>query len=192
MDVDVGGRLAMYATLALVFVTGPLAVGHTRTNLYVTVALAASAFISGFLTIWLDGGPVWVIVFVTGCLFFTYLAVLTSREILFQDRPVDTEVLWGAVNVYLLIGLSFAYLYSLMSAWDSDLFVGKFMEAPLRDQMHGFICFSFATLTTLGFGDITPNDPFVATITVIEAVIGQLYLAILIARLVGLYIAQRR
>lgn len=67
------------------------------------------------------------------------------------------------------------------------MFVGKITNAPLRDQMYGFVYFSFVTLTTLGYGDITPNNIVVGTATYFEALIGQLYVAIMIARLVGLY-----
>ena len=67
------------------------------------------------------------------------------------------------------------------------MFLGKIMDAPLRDQMYGFVYFSFITLTTLGYGDITPNNIVVGTVTYMEALMGQLYVAIMIARLVGLY-----
>jgi hypothetical protein len=55
----------------------------------------------------------------------------------------------------------------------------------------GFIYFSFVTLTTLGYGDITPSQTWVSTLNYLEAVIGQLYVAIVIARLVSLYLAKR-
>jgi hypothetical protein len=96
------------------------------------------------------------------------------------------------VNVYVLIGLSFAFLYSVLALSSPDAFVGKFMSEPLRDQLLGFVYFSFVTLTTLGYGDITPNNTFVGTLTYLEALVGQLYVAIMIARLVGLYISSQK
>ena len=92
-----------------------------------------------------------------------------------------------AVNVYILVGLFFAFLYAAVAFADPQMFVGKITNAPLRDQMYGFVYFSFVTLTTLGYGDITPNNIIVGTLTYMEALIGQLYVAIMIARLVGLY-----
>ena len=96
-----------------------------------------------------------------------------------------------AVNVYVLIVIFFAFFYAVLSLLEPNAFIGKFMDQPLRDQVFGFVYFSFVTLTTLGFGDITPSGAFVATLTYLEALIGQLYVAIMIARLVGLYLTRR-
>jgi hypothetical protein len=74
--------------------------------------------------------------------------------------------------------------------FEPGLFDGKFMDHALQDQLMGFIYFSFVTITTLGYGDITPTTTGVATLTYLEALIGQLYIAIMIARLVGLYAAR--
>ncbi len=90
----------------------------------------------------------------------------------------------------MLIGLCFAFAYAALSLFEPNLFSGKFMDEASRDQLRAFIYFSFVTMTTLGYGDITPNSMGVGTLTYIEAVIGQLYVAIMIARLVGLYISR--
>ncbi len=62
----------------------------------------------------------------------------------------------------------------------------------MRQQLVGYVYFSFVTLSTLGYGDITPGNLLTGTFTYIEAILGQLYLAIMMARLVGLYIANRQ
>ena len=82
-------------------------------------------------------------------------------------------------------------LYAAIAVYDPTAFTGKFMDSPLRDQIYGFIYFSFVTLTTLGYGDITPNNIMVGTLTYMEALFGQLYVAIMIARLVGLYAVKK-
>jgi len=126
-----------------------------------------------------------------GILFFGFLALLISKELLTDDTAVDSETLWGAVNVYVLIGLCFAFAYAALATFQPDLFTGKFIDQSSREQLFGYIYFSFVTLTTLGYGDITPNSTGVATLTYLEAVIGQLYIAIMLARLVGLYITRK-
>ncbi len=188
---EFGGRAVMYTVLALVLITGPLAVATTKSSLYGSFALAVLVLATGILSVFAKETIFWGVSTLFGILFFGYVAALVMKELLFKSRPVDAEVLWAAINVYLLIGVAFSFLYAFSAIIDPELFIGKFMDEPLRDQVYGFVYFSFVTLTTLGYGDITPNQPFVATLTFIEALIGQLYLAILIARLVGLYIAQR-
>jgi len=186
-----GSRLLMYGVLTLVFVTGPLAVARTRISLWATCVLALFVLVPGVASG--IGGYEWAlkVSILVGVAFFGFLAGLVSKELLFEDTDVTSETLWAAVNVYVLIGLSFAFLYSALSLLGPDVFVGKFMNEALRDQLHGFVYFSFITLTTLGYGDVTPNGAFVGTLTYLEALVGQLYVAIMIARLVGLYIVRR-
>ncbi len=117
--------------------------------------------------------------------------MLLVYELLIDDAKVDAETLWAAVNIYVLLGLCFAFWYAALSQFEPGLFEGKFVNEPLRDQLRGFIYFSFVTITTLGYGDITPRTMGAATLTYLEALIGQLYIAIMIARLVGLYAARK-
>ncbi len=185
------GRILIYGVLTLVFITGPLAVARTRLTLMLTFALALLVLLPGVLAIVGNVEIAYRVSLFAGILFFCFLALLIGRELLVDDSAVDSETIWAAVNVYVLIGLCFAFLYAALALFDSNLFVGKFMDESLRGQLMGFIYFSFVTLTTLGYGDITPNATGVATVAYLEALLGQLYLAIMIARLVGLYIAAR-
>lgn len=185
-------RLITQLVLVFVFITGPLAVARTQLTLAITGIFAVIVFLLGIGSVL--GGLDWVTALsaLVGFAFFAFLAWLVTRELLFDVSEVTGETLWAAVNVYVLIGLSFAFLYSVMSLANPDAFVGKFMSEPLRDQMLGFVYFSFVTLTTLGYGDITPNNTLVGTLTYLEALIGQLYVAIMIARLVGLYVSKQK
>jgi hypothetical protein len=184
-----GAHIVMYGALAMIFVAGPLAVSRSRSSLYFTGFLAVCMLPLGLYSVVID--EMHPAAIVLGVIFFAFLAGLVLRELLFVSNEVDEETLWMAVNVYLLIGLVFAFTYAVIAVFEPTAFVGKFMDQPLRDQLYGFIYFSFVTMTTLGYGDLTPNNTFVGTLAYIEALIGQLYLAIMIARLVGLYIARR-
>ncbi len=185
-------RLMTQLVLVFVFITGPLAVARTQLTLAITGLFAVVVFLLGIGSVL--GRTDWVTALsaLVGFAFFAFLAWLVTRELLFDVSEVTAETLWAAVNVYVLIGLSFAFLYSVLSLENPDAFVGKFMSEPLRDQMLGFVYFSFVTLTTLGYGDITPNNTLVGTLTYLEALIGQLYVAIMIARLVGLYVTRQK
>ncbi|MDH3641498.1 MAG: ion channel [Gammaproteobacteria bacterium] len=186
-----GSRLMIYSALALVFITGPLAVARTRVSFRATCVLALLVLVPGVASAVGDHEWAFKASILVGVVFFAFLAALVSKELLFEEADVTAETLWAAVNVYVLIGLGFAFLYAALSLFGPDVFVGKFMDQTLRDQLQGFVYFSFVTLTTLGYGDITPNSAFVGTLTYLEALVGQLYVAIMIARLVGLYIARR-
>lgn len=186
-----GSRLMIYGALTLVFITGPLAVARTRMSFHATCVLGLLALVTGVASAIGDYEWAFKASILVGVVLFAFLAVLLSKELLLKESDVTSETLWAAVNVYVLIGLGFAFGYAALSLFGLDAFTGKFMDQALRDQLHGFVYFSFVTLTTLGFGDITPRGAFVGTLTYLEALIGQLYVAIMIARLVGLYIARR-
>lgn len=191
LTANMGSRLIMFSVLILVFITGPFAVARTRLSFLVTCGLALLVFIPGIASA--IGGYEWSfrLSIVAGVMFFGFLAGLLAKELLLDEKEVNSETLWAAVNVYVLIGLCFAFFYASVSFVEPNSFIGKFMDQPMRDQVLGFVYFSFVTLTTLGYGDITPSGVWVATLTYLEALIGQLYVAIMIARLVGLYLTGR-
>jgi len=177
----------MYSILTLVVITGPLAASRGIASLIFTFTLAFLMLVLGLFSTVLDGVGYGLFSHILGILFFGFLSGLLLRNLLFTSEKVNAETLWMAVNVYILVGLFFAFLYAAIAFADPQMFVGKITDAPQRDQMYGFVYFSFVTLTTLGYGDITPNNIVVGTVTYFEALIGQLYVAITIARLVGLY-----
>lgn len=179
------GRLLMYAVLSAVFITGPLSASRTRAELWVTCGLALLVLSSGLMSYLFADAAVIATAF--GVLFFGLMARQVGRQLMEVNSEVNTQTLWTAINFYILIGLFFAFLYAAVAIYDHHAFVGKFMDQPLRDQLYGFVYFSFVTLTTLGYGDITPNNVVVGTFTYMEAIFGQLFIAIMVARLVGLY-----
>jgi len=99
---------------------------------------------------------------------------------------VHTEQLYAALSAYLLIGICGGVIFATLSAYQpsSMLIGGQAARAGLG--MGGAIYFSFVTLATLGYGDITPASSVMRGLAVLEAIAGQLYLALLVARLVGL------
>ena len=95
---------------------------------------------------------------------------------------VTADLLLGAAAAYLLLGLFFMFLYGLLIKFDLTAFNN--IDSPV-DIMY----FSYTTLTTLGYGDITPVSPLAKSFSILQAVVGVLFSAILVARLVGLYLA---
>ena len=121
---------------------------------------------------------------------FTAATILVS---VFREEDVTADTISGAICVYLLFGLAWAFLYSVLEFLHPGSFnFGQFSAHMSSQSSHQqttlFVYYSFVTLTTLGYGDITPLTPPARSLAMIEAVVGQLYIAILVARLVGLHI----
>ena len=112
------------------------------------------------------------------------------RALLVEQTRVTGETLWAAINVYVLFGMMFAFLYSAVLALAPDAFVGGILENINQDVTQSMVYYSFVTMTTLGYGDITPKIHVAATLAYVQALIGQLYVAVLIARLVSMYNSQ--
>lgn len=100
-----------------------------------------------------------------------------------RRADVGSEELCAAVSAYLLIGISFAAIYAALQSLDPAAFALDALDA--ERSWSALLYFSFATLTTLGYGDVTPVSSLARAWASVEAVIGTIFLAILIAHLVG-------
>jgi hypothetical protein len=119
--------------------------------------------------------------------FFGYLTVLFAAQV-FTHEVVSSETIFGALCVYFLLAFFWAFVFRLMDMIDPQSF-----DLGIRPQeISSFIYFSLVTLSTLGYGDITPNTPAAQSLASLEAVFGQLYLAVVVARLVGIEIVNKR
>ena len=101
---------------------------------------------------------------------------------------VNEDVLYGAVCIYMLIGGTFSMVFALIEG----LLPGSFHTASTGQLLtwHDFVYYSYATLTTLGYGDIVPASNHARAFAVLEAILGVMYLAVIISRLVGNFISQ--
>jgi hypothetical protein len=99
---------------------------------------------------------------------------------------VDSERLSAALSAYLLAGHCFGIAYFEVEQLRPGSFaIGGTATQPAQLDLQTAIYFSFVTLATLGYGDISPLRPTARGIAISEAILGQLYLAVLVARLVG-------
>jgi hypothetical protein len=114
------------------------------------------------------------------------LAVLSVQ--VFRAGPVTAHRIRGAIVIYLLLGVMWGFFYCIAQVTIPQAF--HFTHKPAHIGPHALdrllTYFSFTTLTTTGFGDITPNAPMTRTLAIFEALTGQLYLVITLARLVSL------
>jgi hypothetical protein len=135
---------------------------------------------------------------VLGFLFFALSAATILHEVLAGER-LTSDKIYGAICVYILIGLSWAHLYSLVELADPGSFrfptefpAGADLEL-LRDlRFQSLVYFSFVTLTTLGYGDITPVSTVARQLVLLEAMAGVFFIGVLVARLVGVHTQDKR
>ena len=113
--------------------------------------------------------------------FWLLMMLILLRGVMIASEAT-AGTLWRAVSGYLLVGLAWAALYRLVVLSDVNA-----LPALLDKSRWDYVYFSFTTLTTLGYGDIAPASALARSLAMLEAVIGPLYLTILVARLVALY-----
>lgn len=116
--------------------------------------------------------------------FFIFTAVKTAKQVLFTGK-IDGNKILGAICLYLLLGLIWAVMYTLLQLSFSNSFQVMQQDTQWFMLFPDFVYFSFVTITTLGFGDISPSLPTAKFLVYLEAVVGQFYIAILVASLVG-------
>jgi voltage-gated potassium channel Kch len=186
----IGKAVLTLASLALL-ASGLAAVPRRGLALRVVTALAVLSVLGRAAALLAPGDLADLGRKITGALFCLLLAVLVFERI-FRAGHVTIHRISGAVAAYLLIGVVFAFVYDSIEilAPGSFHFATPALRHPeLADPM---VYFSFTTLTTVGYGDVTPQTPLTQSLANLEALIGQLFPTILIARLVALELLPRR
>jgi len=122
---------------------------------------------------------------------FSCMSCYIAGRHVFSFRDTDANSLIGAVCVYLLLGLIWALVYAALAIlWPEGAFQGLVFNAKIL-QFDSYLYFSFTTLTTAGYGDITPVNPLLRTIAYMEMIVGQFYMAILVSGLVAHFMGLR-
>lgn len=117
-----------------------------------------------------------------GAAFYFWTIALLLGYVLLPE-VMNANKLYGAGAIYLMLGVTWAYFYGVIQFF----YPGSFAPAGAPLNQLDFLYFSFTVLTTVGFGDIVPVHPVARGLTTLEQIIGVLYVAILIARLSGMY-----
>ncbi|MGA2409607.1 MAG: potassium channel family protein [Candidatus Binataceae bacterium] len=190
-------RYAMGAIRIVVSITLIGAVygaGRRRRDLVIGGVLAAPSLVGRWLPAFADSVTVFVTVTSATALFLAFTAYVIIDEVA-RAETVTFDTIFGAGCGYLLIGSVWAFAYSIINIVNHPGFVftnivplPPMPDMMQKSQLMPLVYFSFVTLTSTGFGDILPLAPTAKALAVCEAVIGQFYVAILVARLVSLEI----
>lgn len=169
----------------VILLSGIYAISGKRIHLYVALILAIPALITGWIAALSYNFAVYAISTICTTAFFALIIIIVLSTIL-RSEEITRDTIMGAICGYLLIGILWGTMYLFLEVIHPGSFYIDLIHNP--DGITDFgdlIYYSFVTLTTLGYGDITPLSPQVRSLAMFEAVSGVLYLAVLIARLVG-------
>ncbi|QYZ80291.1 two pore domain potassium channel family protein [Methanofollis formosanus] len=170
---------------SMVIITGVFAAQRKRYFLIFIMLLAIPAITARWISYLFPSAAGEITGHLFAILFFSFFAVYLLGIVL-RARTITGDTIAGAISVYLIMGLAWAQIYQFMDeiqpgsfAYDSGTGPGGVLS--LMD----YVYFSFVTITTLGYGDIYPLSPAAESAASFEAVTGTIYIAVLIARLVG-------
>jgi hypothetical protein len=184
----------MFFTFSVVLFFSISEVVEERRHIRLTIALgliAAALNVGAYLTPWrwLDHLSLG-----TNMMVFVYVIAHMIPHI-FMRREIDKNTLAGAVCVYLLIAIAWAFAYELLNSITQDAFTFSSVDHPtfisdMHELVRRYLYFSFVNISSLGYGDILPRSTLARYLSVFEAIMGQMYLSIFIARLVGGYLLE--
>lgn len=182
--------------LGLVLVAAIVVNSRQRWMFVVATIVGGAAVAGGIATAFVDSTALRVAVDLLG-LGLLGTTTLVMANSLIQTEQVSGDTIVGGICVYLLIGLCFAMTFILMTEISAGSFLigGEPIARTLADPfVHAtqLLYFSFVTLTTLGYGDVAPATEMAQMFAVSEAIVGQLYLTIFLARLVALFVSESR
>jgi hypothetical protein len=186
-------RLLTNVFLSLILIAGAITVSRNR----IFRTLVFSWGLLTFVFLWTRYlFPYQALVFVTNCLSLVFLVLLTCLILsqIFREGPTTSHRIMGAVAAYLLLGVIWYQAYNLIALRMPEAFN---VQGPLalgggEALQSDLFYFSFVTLTTLGYGDIVAVHPIARMLVILEGVAGQLFPAILIARLVSLQVQSKK
>jgi len=182
-------KLGFILDLFLTFVlfSGVYAVSKNKLQLIISIVIASLSFGVWWSLHFTNNHILDFLSVILGIIFFGHIA-LTIFIDMFSKKEATVNIILGAMCAYFMIGFGWGYLFRLAELVSPGSFqIATANEITFSDYSY----YSFVTLTTLGYGDITPLTHATQMLSVFEAAIGQFYLAVLIAGLVGKYIAQK-
>lgn len=172
-----------------VMVVGVWSLNISKKWFIVAACLMAIGLTNSVINFFIDSKTIYLFGLFITLLFCVLSMIIAMRYILFSGS-ITANKLVGSVCIYMLLGIVWALIYVFLDVIDPGAFEGLSLDFDKRDTWN-YIYYSFVTLTTLGYGDISPVNQYARALAYIEAICGQIYIAVLVASLVGAHIADR-
>jgi voltage-gated potassium channel len=189
-------RLLLDALLTVVFLAAFLTIFSQSRFRLLALLLGVPTIVGAWIDYVVPGLPrlPLVVGFHLVAALFLGFTVATILRAIHREETVSTDAIYGAFCGYLLVGLAFGHLYCVTESLNPGSFQMSEQFPPQLqvEARHHFILsyFSFVTLTSVGYGDITPGSGTARSLAVVEAIIGQFYIAVLIGELIGKRVSQ--
>ena len=191
-------RTLVTALFVAVLLSAVWVVSRTRTAVIIATLLGAPAIVLKGLHVALASDGVGIAMQLFAIAFLAY-AIVAILRVVFTDQRVTYNTIAAALCVYLLLSILWASVYAALEIVEPGSFSLTAAETdliPSAESPDEFsrqaLYYSLVTMTTLGYGDIAPKTPPARMFAAMQAVMGQIYLAVLVARLVGLHIVHAR
>lgn len=186
--IDENASASIDFLLTAVLLAGVYSISHSKKLFIISIVLAAPILVLRWSAHLFINETATLIGLIFAVLFFVFNTGTILRDLVTTPR-VTTDTILGAISAYILIGLSWGMAYMAIEF----VHPGSFTTAAgvISETTYDFaqlVYYSFVCLTTLGFGDINPLYPPVRVLSYLEAVTGQIYLTVLVARFVGLHL----
>lgn len=163
------------------------AVHDKRRHRVIALGIIVLAILTDLLDLFLDNAAIVWASKIVGVILFSYVVIAVFLYLIRQEEPT-ADMIMAAASEYILIGIMFSYIYFLIEA----VYPGSFSLQDTNVDRSAFLYFSFVTLTTAGYGDIVPVSVPARSYAIVEQITGQLFVAVAVARLVGLYAAGKK
>ena len=188
LDKFIETRILMDVFLTAIFIFIIYSIRLKRSQAIIAFVLVLPLIIATWSTYFFEIKTLSMLTRIFGALFFAYAAINILR-IIVKSEKVTRETIFAAIVAYLLIALMWAFLYMILELVSPGSF--SFPDKGSWGEMMRYEYLSFVTITTLGYGDITPVTDKASALVIVEAVIGQIYLVVLVAWLVGMHVSRR-
>lgn len=172
-----------YLFYATIFVAGTWALSASRAYRLGAALSGLAVFLAGLVNSYAPGPTAALAVYLTSMAYHGVMIAVLARYT-FQARTVMTDVVLAATSLYLVLGSAFSAVFATIEWLAPGSFATSSEAAITWQQM---IYYSYVTLTTVGYGDITPTGFYAQAFAAFEAILGVLYTVLLLSRLVGLH-----
>ncbi len=169
---------------SLIFFVSIFALNSGRKTIF---TIAVIAFVTEWVTEWINMPVINYISLLTNIVFFQFIVIKLIIQIA-KSKKADAGVIFESINGYLMMGLMFTTWVTIAMLYDPASYDFNVENPITRDYTY----FTFVTMTTLGYGEITPVAPFAKSISILISTSGQIYVAVIIAMLVGKYAGRQK
>jgi hypothetical protein len=184
-------QVLVYVLIILVLMSAIFTISGNRLHLIIGSFFAALSIVLNVLFYLTGEAPFYQASVITPLFFFGFVTLIIFSSII-REREINFDIIAGAISVYFLIGIAWAYGIMVLELLVPNSFTLGGIDPNQLRYLPDFISYSFSFLTTTGNFDVAAATPFARMIMMFEMITGTLYIAILISWLVGKFISREK